>query len=123
MPVMVWVDRARLLDALLEIAANSRDSMPAGGILRISSFANNERGLRVVDTGNGMDRPTLQQCKQPYFTTRESATQRGLGLSVIDGFARASNARLTINSEPGNGTGVALSFPAARGLGRDPAET
>jgi len=116
-PVMAWVDRARLLDVLLELAANARDAMPTGGTLRISTSSGSEPGIEVTDTGSGMDELTLRQCKQPYFTTRESATQRGLGLSVIDGFARASDAQLTISSTPASGTSVSLRFPLARGLG------
>jgi len=118
-PVMAWIDRTRLLDALLELAANARDAMPTGGTLTISALAGDEPGLQVTDNGSGMDEATLRQCRQPYFTSRESATQRGLGLSVIDGFARASNARLSIASEPGEGTSVSLHLPAARGLGRE----
>ena len=118
-PLVAWTDRTRLLDALLELAANARDAMPAGGTLTISALAGGEPGLQVTDNGSGMDEATLRQCREPYFTSRESSTQRGLGLSVIDGFARASNARLSIASEPGEGTSVSLHLPAARGLGRE----
>jgi signal transduction histidine kinase len=118
-PMMAWIDRTRLLGALLELAANARDAMPSGGTLIISALAGDEPGLQMTDNGSGMDEATLRQCRQPYFTSRESATQRGLGLSVIDGFARASNARLSIASEPGEGTSVSLQLPAARGLGRE----
>ena len=116
-PVMAWVDRTRLLDALLELAANARDAMPAGGTLSISARAGEELVLKVTDTGSGMDASTLRQCTEPYFTSRRSETQRGLGLSVIDGFMRASNARLVISSEPDRGTSVSMCLPAARGLG------
>ncbi|MFT5173085.1 MAG: signal transduction histidine kinase [Gammaproteobacteria bacterium] len=115
-PVIAWVDRTRLLDALLEIAANARDAMPNGGTLRISTTSDDEIGLQVHDTGEGMDEQTRLQCKQPYFTTRASGTRRGFGLSVIDGFMRASNGRLQIASKPNQGTSVTLGLPAARGL-------
>ena len=119
-PVMAWVDRARLLDVLLELAANSRAAMTNGGTLRISAqSADSNPGLIVADNGAGMDEATLRQCKQPYFTTRESGAHRGLGLSVIDGFARASDAQLKLISAPNRGTSVSLQLPPARGIGQE----
>ena len=115
-PVVAWVDRARLLDAVLELATNARDAMPNGGTLRITTTSGTKIGLQVTDTGAGMDEQTCRQCTQPYFTTRESATRRGFGLSVIDGFMRASDGRLLIVSEPNKGTSATLGLPAARGL-------
>ncbi|MFT5446736.1 MAG: signal transduction histidine kinase [Gammaproteobacteria bacterium] len=116
-PVMAWVDQARLLDAILELAANSRAAMPSGGTLTVATCLNEQFGISITDTGTGMDESTLQRCKQPYFTTRDSAAHRGLGLSVIDGFMRASDARLCVDSTPGEGTCVSLLLPAARTLG------
>ena len=122
-PVMVRVDRARLLDSILELAANAHAAMPTGGTLTISTFSGASSGLKITDTGCGMDESTLRQCKQPYFTTRESGTHRGLGLSVIDGFMRASGAQMCLSSTPDEGTSVSLIFPSARGLAADKENT
>jgi signal transduction histidine kinase len=119
-PVVAWFDQALLLDAILELAANARAAMPNGGTLTVATCRHNPLGISIIDTGSGMDESTLRRCKQPYFTTRDSATHRGLGLSVIDGFMRASDAQLCIDSNPGEGTCISLQLPVAKDLGLDP---
>lgn len=117
-PVMAWVDRARLHDAVLALIANARDAMHDAGVLCIETSAAAQPTLTVRDSGEGMGAPTLAQCRDPYFSTRDGGTRRGLGLSVVDGFLRASNGTLQIASAPGAGTTVSLAFPPARGGGQ-----
>ena len=45
---------------------------------------------RLPGIVTGMDAPTLARCRDPYFSTPDDGTRRGLGLSVVDGFVRAS---------------------------------
>jgi len=107
------VDPARLQHALMELAANARDAMPGGGRLLIAVGVDDggAASLSVVDDGEGMSAETLAHCTEPYFTTRPDPSHRGTGLSVIDGFARASGGRLRVASEPGAGTRVSLTLP------------
>jgi signal transduction histidine kinase len=115
-PVMAWVDRARLHDAILALIANARDAMHGAGVLCIETQAGAQPTLSVRDSGDGMDAPTLARCRDPYFSTRGGGgTRRGLGLSVVDGFVRASGGALRIASAPGAGTTVSIVFLPARG--------
>ena len=107
------VDPARLQQALMELAANARDAMPDGGTLVIALGTNGggAPSLTVADDGVGMSAEVLARCTEPYFTTRPDAQHRGTGLSVVDGFARASGGQLRITSAPGTGTRVSLTLP------------
>lgn len=113
-PVMAWVDPDRLQDCLLNLVANARDAMGSSGTLRLSTQRAPAPGLRVCDDGEGMTPQTLARCRHPYFSTRDRVHHRGFGLSLVDGFARASGGRLEVQSEPGNGTEVALRFDSPR---------
>jgi signal transduction histidine kinase/CheY-like chemotaxis protein/transcriptional regulator with GAF, ATPase, and Fis domain len=128
----VSIDKLKLEQALLNLAANARDAMPDGGDLMISvhrtetppraavtvpADADGEAGagwveLRVTDTGVGMDDATLARCLDPLFTTKEPGAGTGLGLSTTYAIATANGGDVTITSSPGRGTTVTIVLPA-----------
>ncbi|MDO9709001.1 PAS domain-containing protein [Paracraurococcus lichenis] len=125
----VQADRAQLDLVLFSLALNARDAMPQGGRLRIEAAMeavgeDDRQGLapgpylriRVADTGQGMDAPTLARATEPFFTTKEVGRGSGLGLAMAHGFARQSGGDLLIESAPGRGTVVTLRLPRAEAL-------
>jgi signal transduction histidine kinase len=115
-PVMAYVDPSRLQAAVMELAANARDALGPRGNLVLAAGLDDEIGpcISVIDDGEGMAPEVESRCTEPYFTTRGEGTRRGTGLSVVDGFARASGGRLLIASAPGAGTRVTLHLPPSR---------
>jgi signal transduction histidine kinase len=121
----VVVDSSQLEMAVLNLAVNSRDAMPEGGILTISTFtrqlAQDEGQLKsgdyvvvtVNDTGEGIAPQLLSKVFDPFFTTKQLGSGPGLGLSQVYGFARQSGGVTFIKSEQGRGTTVEMYFPAA----------
>ncbi|TPG47307.1 response regulator [Roseomonas nepalensis] len=117
-------DRGQLETVLVNLATNARDAMPGGGRL---TFSASERRipdgpaerlppgaylrLLVEDTGTGMDAATLARAMEPFFTTKGVGKGTGLGLAMARGFAEQSGGALTVSSEPGRGTEVALWLP------------
>jgi signal transduction histidine kinase/CheY-like chemotaxis protein len=124
-----WADPNQLELAILNLALNARDAMPAGGILQIE--AGDRPGecaltppelpaegcvrVSVSDTGTGMNQDTLDRAFEPFFTTKEVGRGSGLGLSIVHGFAAQSGGSVRISSTPGNGTRVDLWLPCAQG--------
>jgi PAS domain S-box-containing protein len=122
----VKIDPGELELALLNIAINARDAMPAGGKLTISARnvalgpgTDRQTGLggdfvvlAVQDTGYGMSSDIAAQAFEPFYTTKAVGQGTGLGLSQVYGFARQSGGAATIDSQPGKGTTVTLYFPA-----------
>jgi CheY-like chemotaxis protein len=121
-------DASELENAVLNLAINARDAMPAGGKLVIETgnissgapAAGDFVRISVSDTGTGMNPDVLQHAFEPFFTTKEGRGT-GLGLSTIYGFANQSGGHVTIESEQGSGTTVNLFLPREReaGAGRD----
>jgi len=125
-PVMVMVDRGQIEQVLMNLAANSRDSMPNGGNLNISlsvthvnepfpgceGFKPGEYALiSVTDTGTGMDKATQQRIFEPFFSTKEPGSGIGLGMSVAYGIVRKHDGIIQVQSEPGEGTIVKIFLP------------
>lgn len=119
-------DANQLASALLNLALNARDAMPAGGRLRISArrvAPDEERPavlarhpvshvrLSVSDDGHGMDAATLGRAVTPFFTTKEIGKGTGLGLSMVQGFLDQSGGALVLRSQPGRGTRADLWIP------------
>jgi signal transduction histidine kinase len=103
-------DAERLRQALLNLVLNAVQAMPQGGVLTVGVRRLGERVVvDVRDTGIGMDRATLGQAFEPFFTTRSRGT--GLGLAVVREVVESHDARVRVISRPGRGTTVRLTFP------------
>jgi signal transduction histidine kinase len=116
----VRAGRPQLEQVLLNLAINSRDAMPAGGLLRIETWNVESRGgrgprVRIVvrDTGTGMTEETRARAFEPFFTTKAGADGAGLGLATVYGLVKGAGGDVTIASSPGEGTVVTVELPAA----------
>jgi PAS domain S-box-containing protein len=121
----LWLAEAdvnQLESAILNLAINSRDAMPDGGILtlgvrkaRIGSLSAAPPGeyveLYVADTGQGMPPEVLSQAFEPFFTTKPLGQGTGLGLSMVYGFLNQIGGDARIESTAGEGTIVRLFLP------------
>ncbi|MDB5859257.1 MAG: hybrid sensor histidine kinase/response regulator [Ramlibacter sp.] len=119
------LDPGQLEMAILNLAVNSKDAMPEGGRMKISTgtryFDTDERDLpagdyvmvTVTDSGTGIPPNLLQKVFDPFFTTKPVGSGTGLGLSQVYGFARQSGGIARLRSEEGQGTTVEMLFPQA----------
>ncbi len=88
-------------------AARQGDGLEAGQYVSVS----------VTDTGTGMPAEVARRAFEPFFTTKLVGHGTGLGLSMLYGFSKQSNAHARIDSEQGRGTTVLLYLPRERGVG------
>ncbi len=111
-------------DALTNLVFNAVDAMPEGGTLtlrtacRLVTFRPGDEPVayahaEVVDTGLGMDEETRRRCLEPFYTTKGDRGT-GLGLAMVYGMVQRHSAELEIESQPGSGTTVRLSFAVAQ---------
>jgi PAS domain S-box-containing protein len=132
------IDPSQLTTAILNLALNARDAMPAGGKLTIEtsniylseSYASTQGDLvagnyvmiEVRDSGCGIPVEVIGRVFEPFFTTKDIGQGTGLGLSMVYGFVKQSNGHIQIHSEEGHGTTVRICLPQALGLDQPLAE-
>jgi signal transduction histidine kinase/ActR/RegA family two-component response regulator len=116
-PIVMAIE-SEMREALVNLVLNATDAMPEGGrlTLRAGHALTSAKGvtrrvfIEVVDTGIGMDDATRRRCLEPFFTTKgERGT--GLGLAMVYGIAERHGVEIEIQSAPGQGTTVRLTFP------------
>lgn len=117
----VMADPAQIEQVVLNLAINSRDAMPDGGVIRIStknSTMVSDDGARIPavelslsDSGVGMDPATQSRIFEPFFTTKGTAGT-GLGLATVYGIVKQSSGTITCESAPGAGTRFMIVLPA-----------
>ena len=110
------VDPHQLENALLNLAINARDAMPAGGTLTLRT--RDEAGgdvvrVEVADSGQGMDETVRERVFEPFFTTK-AGSGNGLGLSIVYGFVKQSGGEIAVESAPGAGSVFVLRLPSRR---------
>jgi PAS domain S-box-containing protein len=123
----ITTDPSQFETSVLNLVANARDAMPAGGAIEVSAGVEMPQpgrlpGLaavpyvcvRVVDTGEGMDEATLSRVAEPFFTTKGVGKGTGLGLAMVDGLVAQSGGKLLLHSAPGQGTTVEMWMPISK---------
>ena len=67
--------------------------------------------LSVQDNGCGIDKTALNRIFEPFYTTKESGSGTGLGLSMVYGSVESHGGYIDVVSYPNSGTRFSIYFP------------
>lgn len=96
--------------AITEARAQPESATTGRIVIRTASGANDVR-IEITDDGIGLD-PGLQDLVfDPFFTTRDVGSGRGLGLSEAYGVVKKHGGQITFESQPGTGSTVIITLP------------
>lgn len=108
----VYVDRALLKQAVLNLVLNAADAMPNGGQLSLVLSRRGEMAeITVGDTGKGIPPENQQKIFQLFFTTRPGGS--GIGLASTFRIVQLHNGSIDFTSEVGRGTTFRIELPLA----------
>jgi signal transduction histidine kinase/ligand-binding sensor domain-containing protein/CheY-like chemotaxis protein len=127
----IQADTGMIEQILLNLAVNSRDAMPHGGQLTVTTGtetlapkpAGQNSGapaglcvrLTVTDTGSGITPENLPHIFEPFFTTKEIGKGTGLGLATVYGIIKQHQGWIEVESTVGKGSTFRIYFPAMAG--------
>ncbi len=120
----ILVDPGQLQMVLSALVENSKEAMEGPGCIRITTreeyvgamphIPGQRVGrcacLQVADTGKGMNEDIKSRMFEPFFTTKLMG--RGLSMAAVYGIVKNHDGWIAVDSEPGIGTTVRISFPA-----------
>lgn len=112
----VRADRSQIEQLIMNLVANAVDAMPEGGRLTITTTQQADReqpcvSMCITDTGNGMDEATRARIFDPFFSTKYTPTNTGLGLATVYGVVQQSGGTITVDSAPLQGTTFKIELP------------
>jgi len=126
-PLVIHADASMMDQVLMNLAVNSRDAMPRGGLLVIETsaveFDETVRAqsaqaragsfvcLSVSDNGCGIPAENLSRIFEPFFTTKEAGKGTGLGLATLFGIVQQHHGWVNVYSEVGQGTTFRIYLP------------
>ncbi len=123
----VSVDEGQIRQVIHNLVLNARESMPDGGMVKITvenMYLTNVEGsdrqpgnyvrISVQDEGMGILPENIDRVFDPYFTTKEMGSEKGmgLGLAICYSIVKSHSGFITLHSEPGNGTAALVYLPA-----------
>lgn len=116
-PRRVLLDLTQFEAALLNLVVNAREATSEQGriVVRVQNCDLDGApavSVDVEDDGEGMEPGVLRRAAEPFFTTKASPRNSGMGLSVVSGFVAQSRGRFEVQSEAGRGATVRMVFPA-----------
>ncbi len=124
---LVEVDSGQIKQIMMNLAVNSRDAMPTGGKITLTTrnieidekLQGTIQGSRpgsfvsvsFKDTGKGIPEDVIPQIFEPFFTTKEAGHGTGLGLSTIFGIIQKHNGWINVESKVNQGTCFTFYIP------------
>lgn len=112
---LVFCDRTRIREVLLNLLSNAGRFTEKGGVIISARQDNNHLIVSVTDTGPGISEHDQARIFKPFEqldgTIRRRYGGTGLGLSISRSFVELHEGKMWVESRPGRGTTFSFSLP------------
>jgi PAS domain S-box-containing protein len=131
-PENLWpveADQGQIGQVIRNIVINAKEAMKQGGIISISASniigaeltepllgPQNYVKISIADQGEGIPEEILPNIFDPYFSTKERGTQKGMGLgmTICRSIIEKHDGTITVETKPGTGTTFHIFLPSSR---------
>jgi len=123
------IDEGQMRQVIHHIVLNAREAMPEGGVIDLlaqNMILKTKDGLplkegeyiklSIKDHGAGVPEENLSKIFDPYFTTKEKGSQKGMGLGLTICYSVIKNHHglITVESQVGVGTTFHIFLPSSK---------
>jgi len=133
LPEGLWsaqIDEGQMHQVVHSLVSNACEAMPQGGVIEVGAenvilAANEIPSLaaghyvrwHVRDHGVGISREHMKKIFDPYFTTKQMGSVKGmgLGLAICYSIVKSHEGIITVESTPGAGTMFTVYIPSSNG--------
>jgi PAS domain S-box-containing protein len=138
LPEGLWsaqIDEGQMHQVVHSLVTNAAEAMPLGGAIEVGALnvvltaqqVPSLRGGRYVkwyvrDQGAGISGAHMKKLFDPYFTTKQMGSLKGmgLGLAIVYSIVKSHEGMITVESTPGDGTTFTVYIPATNGESHEP---
>lgn len=113
-PEPLYCDPVHLEEVLQNLIYNAVESIKEEGVIQLTYHCRVHRRhavISVIDNGCGIAKKDIKKISEPFYTTKETQYNMGLGLYYCRNVMLAHSGRLQISSTPGEGSTFSLFFP------------
>ncbi|MDD3584743.1 MAG: ATP-binding protein [Kiritimatiellae bacterium] len=126
-PWPVMMDPGQMTQVLVNLVENARDAISGEGTVTVTLENMHLDGtadetadivppgdyvcLSFRDTGCGMDDETQAKIFDPFFSTKSSAPDMGMGVAIIYGIVKQNCGFIRVTSQPNQGTCFSIYLP------------
>ncbi|MBI4858867.1 MAG: hybrid sensor histidine kinase/response regulator [Candidatus Riflebacteria bacterium] len=102
----------RLTQVFVQLFTNAAQFVPPKGVFDVRTEATPQYVICVIkDNGPGMQKSQLEQLCDPFFTSKKVWSSLGMGLAVVHRIISDHRGKLEVDSRPGKGTELRVTFP------------
>lgn len=115
-PLLVWADRDRLFQIVINLVQNAMKFTPEGGRITVTVAPHSHRhaGVSVRDTGPGIPPEYVEKIFDPFFRVKQARTGvkgLGLGLSIVRTLVELHGGIITARNNPEGGAELQFTIP------------
>lgn len=112
-PLLCLGEPSSLLNAVLNLAINARDSLNDNrGTITIKTTLEEEKiKIIITDSGSGIDPEVLPHIFEPFYTTKEKDKGTGMGLAAVYAAVDNHGGSIAVDSTPQKGSTFTITLP------------
>ncbi len=110
----IQCDAGDIQQVLIALIINSIEASSRGGkiIVRTDYRSNKDQNrIMIIDNGKGIPKDVLPHIFEPFFSTKKSEKNTGLGLSVVYGIIKQHGGTIDVESKEGEGAKFTITLP------------
>ena len=117
--VLVWADRDKITQVLMNLIGNAIKFTPCAGRIGVST-ANDRRGwvrVSICDTGPGIPANEHERIFQKFYQVTQDGSQKpkgtGLGLAISKSLVELHGGKIWVESDEGRGSTFSFTLPVS----------